>query len=163
MGLHCAWRREGTRGFLHLSGESAAGDLCFIRPLILLLQELADKYNETPLLLNGMAVTQMHLGKFEDADKYLLKALSKSATDVQTLQVSLTSFLPSLPIDLTRFPPFLQNLVVCSQHTRKAPEVVSRYINTLSKAAPGCALLKRRAEADAMFDKTAPTFKASAA
>ncbi|EKX51290.1 coatomer subunit epsilon [Guillardia theta CCMP2712] len=106
-----------------------------------IFQELADKYNETPLLLNGMAVTQMHLGKFEDADKYLLKALSKSATDVQTLQ----------------------NLVVCSQHTRKAPEVVSRYINTLSKAAPGCALLKRRAEADAMFDKIAPTFKASAA
>eukprot|EP00960_Hanusia_phi_P062309 765110-Hanusia_phi.AAC.4 len=56
-----------------------------------IFQELADKYNETPLLLNGMAVTQMHLGKFEEADKYLLKALSKSATDQQTLQVWLIS------------------------------------------------------------------------
>ena len=36
-------------------------------------QELADKYNETPLLLNGMAVCKMHMGQFDEAEKYLLK------------------------------------------------------------------------------------------
>ena len=69
----------------------------FLRSLILLFiytfQELADKYNETPLLLNGMAACKMLLGQFEDAEKYLLKALAANSTDVQTLQ----------------------NLVVCSQ------------------------------------------------
>ena len=59
------------------------------------------QYNETTLLLNGMAACQMHMGKFDEADKYLLKALSKNSTDILTLQ----------------------NLIVCAQHTRKAPEV----------------------------------------
>ena len=57
----------------------------------------------------------------------------------------------------------LQNLVICGQHTRKAPEVLSRYINTLNKNASGCAVLKRRAEAEAMFDKLLPSYKPSVA
>ena len=40
-----------------------------------------------------MAACKMLLGQFEDAEKYLLKALAANSTDVQTLQ----------------------NLVVCSQ------------------------------------------------
>jgi len=103
-------------------------------------QELADKYNETALLLNGMACCQMHMGKFDEAEKYLLKALSKNASDPQTLQ----------------------NLIVCAQHTRKAAEVVTRYMNTLSRVAPSCPLLQRRSQAEAQFDKHAPSFKAAA-
>lgn len=38
-------------------------------------QELADKYNETSLLLNGMAVCKMHMGYFDEAEKYLLKVI----------------------------------------------------------------------------------------
>mmetsp|Transcript_41545 Transcript_41545/g.64859 ORF Transcript_41545/g.64859 Transcript_41545/m.64859 type:complete len:209 (-) Transcript_41545:106-732(-) len=103
-------------------------------------QELADKYNETPLLLNGMAVCQMHMGKFDEAEKYLLKAMTKSSTDQETLQ----------------------NLIVCSQHTRKAPEMIQRYMNSLTKAAPGCNLLKRRGEMESEFEKCAAVYKASA-
>mmetsp|Transcript_10519 Transcript_10519/g.27327 ORF Transcript_10519/g.27327 Transcript_10519/m.27327 type:complete len:295 (-) Transcript_10519:2-886(-) len=96
-------------------------------------QELADKYSETPLLLNGMAACKMHQGQYEEAEKYLLKALAKSSTDALTLQ----------------------NLVVCAQHTRKAPEVVSRYLATLGRTAGDCLLLKRKGEWEAAFDKAA--------
>ena len=57
----------------------------------------------------------------------------------------------------------MQNLVICGQHTRKAPEVLSRYTNTLNKNAPGCSVLKRRAEAEAMIDKLLPSYKPSTA
>ncbi|KAJ1476206.1 coatomer epsilon subunit-domain-containing protein [Baffinella frigidus] len=103
-------------------------------------QELADKYNETPVLLNGMACCQMHVGKFDEAEKYLLKALSKNATDPHTLQ----------------------NLVVCAQHTRKTNEVVGRYLNTLTRIAPSCPLLQRRGKAESAFDQHAAHFKATA-
>lgn len=96
-------------------------------------QELADKYNETPVLLNGMATCQMHMGKFDEAEKYLLKALSKNSSDVLTLQ----------------------NLIVCAQHTRKAPEVVNRYISTLTRSAPECALLARKDAFEKAFDAAA--------
>mmetsp|Transcript_22423 Transcript_22423/g.52971 ORF Transcript_22423/g.52971 Transcript_22423/m.52971 type:complete len:297 (+) Transcript_22423:151-1041(+) len=105
-----------------------------------IFQELADKYNETPLLLNGMAVAQMHMQKFDEAEKYLLKALQKSSSDTQTLQ----------------------NLVVCSQHTRKAPEVVNRYLSSLTRAAPSCSLVSRRAQMEKEFDAAVGSFKPSA-
>mmetsp|Transcript_24816 Transcript_24816/g.60917 ORF Transcript_24816/g.60917 Transcript_24816/m.60917 type:complete len:294 (-) Transcript_24816:244-1125(-) len=96
-------------------------------------QELADKYNETPLLLNGMAACQMHMQKYDEAEKYLLKALSKASNDVLTLQ----------------------NLVVCAQHTRKAPEVVTRYISTITKNDATCNLLKRKDALEKAFDAAA--------
>eukprot|EP00802_Teleaulax_amphioxeia_P024138 Tamp_24799.p1 GENE.Tamp_24799~~Tamp_24799.p1 ORF type:complete len:308 (+),score=100.19 Tamp_24799:31-924(+) len=104
-------------------------------------QELADKYNETPLLLNGMAACKMSMGQFEEAEKYLLKALAASSTDVQTLQ----------------------NLVICSQHTRKAPEVINRYVSTLNRSAPSCSVVKRRAEAEAEIDQLIGSYKPSVA
>jgi len=106
-----------------------------------IFQELADKYNETPVLLNGMAVCKMHMGQFDEADKYLLKALAANSSDEQTLQ----------------------NLVICAQHTRKAPEVVNRYLSTLSRSAPSCALLKRRADAESAIDGLLSSFKPSVA
>lgn len=103
-------------------------------------QELADKYNETPVLLNGMAACKMHMGQFEEAEKYLLKALAANSTHVTTLQ----------------------NLVICAQHTRKAPEVTSRYLSTLNRSAGNCSLVKRRNEAEEAFDRLIPSYKASA-
>eukprot|EP00286_Rhodomonas_abbreviata_P023472 CAMPEP_0181310304 /NCGR_PEP_ID=MMETSP1101-20121128/12514_1 /TAXON_ID=46948 /ORGANISM="Rhodomonas abbreviata, Strain Caron Lab Isolate" /LENGTH=296 /DNA_ID=CAMNT_0023416923 /DNA_START=130 /DNA_END=1020 /DNA_ORIENTATION=+ len=105
-----------------------------------IFQELADKYNETPLLLNGMAVAQMHMGRHDEAEKYLLKALQKASNDVQTLQ----------------------NLVVCGQHTRKAPEVVARYLSSLSRNAPSCSLLARRQKVEAEFEASMGAFKPAA-
>lgn len=108
-----------------------------IQEAFYIFQELADKYNETPVLLNGMAVCQMQLGKFDEAEKYLLKALSKSSSDVTTLQ----------------------NLVVCGQHTRKAPEVLQRYASTLARSAPQCSLIRRRDQMESLFDRAAQSIK----
>jgi len=111
---------------MHLGGDK-------ISDAFYTFQELADKYSETPLLLNGMAACQMHQGKHEEAEKYLLKALTKNNSDPLTLQ----------------------NLIVCAQHTRKAPEVVNRYLATLGKNAADSLLLKRKEKWESAFDAAA--------
>ena len=39
--------------------------------------ELAERYGETPLLLNGRAVAEMCLGHFEEAEQTLVRAKAK--------------------------------------------------------------------------------------
>ena len=43
-------------------------------------------HTQTPVLLNGMAACKMHMGIFDEAEKYLLKALASSSSDIQTVQ-----------------------------------------------------------------------------
>ena len=42
-------------------------------------------------------------------------------------------------------------------------QVLGRYTNTLTKSAPQCSVLRRRADAEAMIDKLLPSYKPSAA
>ena len=55
----------------------------------------------------------------------------------------------------------------CLQHAPnvqwQAPEVVNRYLSTLSRSAPSCALLKRRADAESAIDGLLSSFKPSVA
>ena len=40
-------------------------------------EELIDKYGSSPMLLNGLAVSKMHQGLFEEAETHLQEALTK--------------------------------------------------------------------------------------
>ena len=128
MGKHGAGGRESAGSVLHIPGVFLfIFVFIYLHLLILLLiytfQELADKYNETPLLLNGMAACKMLLGQFEDAEKYLLKALAANSTDVQTLQnlvvcsqvIIFFIYIFFIIYNNCSDVQTLQNLVVCSQ------------------------------------------------
>lgn len=77
-------------------------------------QELGEKYTMTTMLLNALALCNLHMGKFEEAERVLNEALSKNANDATTLA----------------------NLIVCLQQLRKSPDVVARYVSQLKAVAP---------------------------
>ena len=57
-------------------------------------QELGEKYAMSAKLLNGMALCNLHMGKFEEAERLLQDCLSKSATDVNTLANTVVCYGP---------------------------------------------------------------------
>lgn len=69
-------------------------------------EELIDKYGGSSLLLNGLALSKMHLGLFEEAETILNDALSKASGDGETFA----------------------NLIVVSAQLNRPNEVISRYI-----------------------------------
>jgi len=77
-------------------------------------QELGEKYNMSLLLTNGMALANLHMGKYDEAERLLQEGLGKSATDVNTLA----------------------NMVVTMHFLRKPFDVTSRYVNQLRSVAP---------------------------
>jgi coatomer protein complex subunit epsilon len=66
------------------------------------------------LLTNGMALANLHMGKYDEAERLLQEGLGKSATDVNTLA----------------------NMVVTMHFLRKPFDVTSRYVNQLRSVAP---------------------------
>jgi len=79
-----------------------------------IFQDLIEKYGPSVLLLNGSAVCSLHTKKYAEAEKFLLQALEKNSSDVDTLI----------------------NLIVCYQQQGKPSEVITRQINQLRTAAP---------------------------
>lgn len=96
-------------------------------------QELGEKYNTSLMLTNGMALANLHMGKYEEAERLLQEALSQSASHVDTLA----------------------NMVVCMQHLRKPAEQVARYINQLRAVAPSHPWLLKYSDLEASFDRCA--------
>ena len=92
-------------------------------------QELGEKYSMSLMLLNSLALTHLHLGKFDEAERLLQEALGKSATDADTLA----------------------NLVVCYQHLNKPSDVIARYSNQLRAVAPNHPWAAKCAELEASF------------
>jgi len=105
--------------------------------------ELIEKWNPTPLLLNGVATCHMHQLDKKDslrlAERELLKALEKNPSDPETLV----------------------NLIVCCQHQNKPVEVINRYASQLKARAPTHPWVKALASKEASFDLHAARFSLS--
>merc|ERR1740138_112070 len=54
-------------------------------------QELGEKYSMSLMLTNGMALAYLHMGKYDEAERLLQEALSKSASDADTLANMVTT------------------------------------------------------------------------
>ena len=93
-------------------------------------QELGDKFEWTARLYNGSAACNMVMGRFEEAEKDLMEALSKDSKDPETLA----------------------NLVTVNLHLGKP--AASRYLTQLKAADAAHPLAARLASAEEMFDRT---------
>merc|ERR1712146_558864 len=94
-------------------------------------QELGEKYNMSNKLANGMALANMHMGKYDEAERLLQEGLQKSASDVDTLA----------------------NMVVTMHYLRKPQDVVNRYLNQLRSVAPSHPWISKYGELEASFDR----------
>jgi len=98
--------------------------------------ELMDKFGSTVTLLNGSAVANMQMGKFEEAEKSLVDALSKGPNDADTLI----------------------NLVSCYLHMGKAQELVQRHLSQLKTVAPNHPFVNQLLKTESAFDRVAATY-----
>lgn len=99
-----------------------------IQEAYLIFQDFCDKYQQTVTILNGKAISSMHMGKFDEAESVLLEALNKDAKDADTLA----------------------NLVVCNLHLGKP---ANRYLSQLKNYYPEHLLVKRVSAAEDNFDR----------
>lgn len=96
-------------------------------------QELGENYQLSLPLTNGMALANLHMGKYEEAERLLQEGLAKSASDVNTLA----------------------NMVVTMQFLRKPPDVIARYVNQLRNVSPTHPWAAKYADLEASFDRCA--------
>lgn len=85
--------------WVHMApGQAKAQEAVYI------YEELIDKYGSSTMLLNGLAVSKMHLGLFEEAEVALQEALTKNGSDPDTLA----------------------NLIVVAHHLHRSADVIKR-------------------------------------
>ena len=94
-------------------------------------QELGEKYNMSLTLTNGMALANMHMGKYDEAERLLQEGLAKSASDVDTLA----------------------NMVVTMHYLRKPQDVTNRYLNQLRAVAPSHPWIAKYDAAESSFER----------
>ena len=107
------------------------GDKC--QEALYEFQELGEKYNMSLMLTNGMALANLHMGKYEEAERLLQEALSKSATDADTLA----------------------NMVTTAHHLRKPADVIGRYTAQLRSVAPSHPYIVKHGDLEQSFDRCA--------
>jgi coatomer subunit epsilon len=95
-------------------------------------EELIDKYGATSMLLNGLAISKIHQGYFEEAEANLNEALTKSLNDPDTLA----------------------NLVTVSHHLKKGDDIIARLLSQLQLKAPDHPLLVTMSNFNSAFDRT---------
>jgi len=117
-----------------LGGEDNIGQALTI------YSELIEKWNPTPLLLNGVASCHLHQIEKKDslkqAERVLLQALEKNASDPETLV----------------------NLIVCYQHLNKPAETINRYLSQLKSRASSHPWVKVLQMKEDSFDRLTAKF-----
>ena len=103
-------------------------------------EELIDKFGATATLLNGLAAAHMHMGKYDEAEKFLVDAASKGANDADTLI----------------------NLIACYSHLGKPGDFVQRYVAQLTLAHPAHPYVAALKTANGMFERASTGFAPSA-
>jgi len=107
-----------------------------IQEAALIFKELSDKYGATVSLLNGQAVCNIHMKKFEEAEQLLLEALEKNSKDADTIV----------------------NLITCYLHSKKPIELVNRYISQLKASVPHHPWVEALRNADEAFERSRTRF-----
>jgi len=85
------------------------------------------------MLTNGMALANLHMGKYDEAERLLQEALSKSASDADTLA----------------------NMVTTAQHLRKPADVIGRYVAQLRSVSPHHPWIIKHGDLEASFERCA--------
>jgi coatomer protein complex subunit epsilon len=126
--LAIAWSHLGTGG-------------AKLQEAAYIFDELIDKFEATSMLLNGHAVANIHLGKYEEAERLLVEALSKGQNDPNTLI----------------------NIICCFKHQGKSSDLVTRYVNQLKTVAPQHGFVMKLNTVEGAFKRVSETYAAGAA
>ena len=102
-----------------------------------IFQELIDKFDPTVKLLNNLAVCNVHMEQYPEAEEMLTTALEENPGDVDSLV----------------------NLIVVSRHLNKSQEVIDNLMEQLKQKDPNNLKLKEWLEAEAIFDENVGNFK----
>lgn len=122
----------------------AKGGTDMIEEAQVFFQELNEKFDNTNVLLNGLALCHMQNNRWKDAEKLLLSALSKNPNDTDTLV----------------------NLVVCEQHQltstgNAANNNSNRKVSQMKSLNPSHYWVQEVARLDAEFDEQASKYGAT--
>jgi len=107
-----------------------------VQEAFFIFKELADKYGVSVLLLNGQAVCNIILKKFDEAERFLLEALEKNSKDPDTIA----------------------NLITCYTHMKKPIEIINRYVNQLKGGAPNHPWVASLKTAEESFERNRTRF-----
>ncbi|KAJ2958250.1 hypothetical protein NQZ79_g6116 [Umbelopsis isabellina] len=114
----------------------------------------------TVKLLNNLAVSNLALGRYPEAESHLMEAVSKVKCRIMSnmhacivrLNISLGVLQDSNDADT------LVNLIVCSNLTGKPADVVNRYVSQLREVAPQHAFLQDLDLKSSLFDRSAARY-----
>jgi coatomer protein complex subunit epsilon len=107
-----------------------------VQEAFFIFKELADKYGASSMLLNGQAVCNIIVKKFEEAERLLLEALDRNSKDPDTIA----------------------NLIVCYLHLRKPAEIVNRYVNQLKSVGTSHSWTNALKTAEDSFERSRTRF-----